>query len=240
MKKYFLIIIHLILTIICSSQNENNIWDYPIKPGTENWKLLKNNSEKINACKIPDAILKSIQTKELLSICISYPLFMDVMAFSSVQSGIDKLKIDFNGINELFNRHDFKDVTIRYYEDLDLSFFDSNLSIEDKWEFSFKVMALELIMSQNEFCLNLNNVERKNLIKILLNKYNAKTDKKVFNEISKMTICFAIGRIIKSDANSVNYFTTTEVYESDFINFGSFRKVDIIPKILFKANKFIK
>lgn len=40
-------------------------WDYPVKPGTEEWKKLKTGKEKNEACQIPENVLKKISSHEL-------------------------------------------------------------------------------------------------------------------------------------------------------------------------------
>lgn len=47
----------LIIIPVISYFQERATWDFPVKPGTESWKLLKNNPEKVSVCQIPDQIL---------------------------------------------------------------------------------------------------------------------------------------------------------------------------------------
>jgi len=62
-----------------------------------------------------------MSTSQLLNACIDYPLFGDVWAYDSMQIGLDAVSSKFNGIQELLKRPDFGDVTVKYFENLDLS-----------------------------------------------------------------------------------------------------------------------
>jgi len=93
------------------------IWDYPVKPGMEEWKKFQSTQEMIDACQIPKKILSSLSTSDLTDICFQYPLLLDVFAFRKMDDGIDKLFDDFNGIRELFTRKEVsKELLKRYHE----------------------------------------------------------------------------------------------------------------------------
>ena len=65
MKAIITITIIHFFAIICHGQFA---YEYPIKPGTDQWKALKNQKEKVAACQLPDSILESVSTIELLNI----------------------------------------------------------------------------------------------------------------------------------------------------------------------------
>ena len=97
MKK---IIVLLLLAIpIISLAQEKASWDFPMKPGSEEWKALSSNEEKISACQIPYKQLSSIATFELIQVCLNYPLLPDVFAFNNAKDGFVKYETDFNQEN---------------------------------------------------------------------------------------------------------------------------------------------
>ena len=88
---------------ICSDAQATELsWDYPVKPGMEEW----NQSTKgiLEACEIPDHILLSLSTKELAAICLQHPLLFSMFAHNIPDNGIDVFFNEFNGIRELFRR----------------------------------------------------------------------------------------------------------------------------------------
>ena len=56
MKKLLLLLV-LTFSITCFAQEEK--WSYPILPGTEAWIAFDTYQEKVNACQIPEDVLKT-------------------------------------------------------------------------------------------------------------------------------------------------------------------------------------
>lgn len=57
------------------AQKSNGAYNYPIKPGTSEWKTLTSHDQMQRVCQIPDATLKSMSTTDLIETCLNYPLF---------------------------------------------------------------------------------------------------------------------------------------------------------------------
>ena len=111
MKKstHFKLLIVAVLLITCNnlfSQDPEVIWDFPVKPGTAEWKSLKNRHERCNACQIPDDVLPVLSTEQLIEVCLRYPFLIDIRAFDNILTGFDKYSRDFNGFRELIKRSD--------------------------------------------------------------------------------------------------------------------------------------
>ena len=79
MPKYYLKIIEkiypmkkiLILSCVLAygwivQAQQTSEWNYPILPGTEEWKKFKTQQEKVDACQIPEDVLKAISTNDLV------------------------------------------------------------------------------------------------------------------------------------------------------------------------------
>ena len=64
MKTYQLLIILLFFMPDTFLHGQSG-YEYPIKPGTEEWKKLKNIKEKVEVCLIPDSIHHILSTEEL-------------------------------------------------------------------------------------------------------------------------------------------------------------------------------
>lgn len=109
MKKICFILGSFTLLVLMSTNiNAQNsiIWDYPIKPGSEKWKSFQSHDEMLKVCQIPEDILKKIPTKDLLKICMNYPLSLDLFVYSSVLEGFERTTERFNGFRELLQRAD--------------------------------------------------------------------------------------------------------------------------------------
>jgi len=80
MKKstHFRLLIVAVLLITSNnlfSQDQEVTWDFPVKPGTEEWKSLESRNERAKACQIPDDVLPSLSTGRLIELCLSYPYY---------------------------------------------------------------------------------------------------------------------------------------------------------------------
>lgn len=127
-----------------------DLWDYPVKPGTEEWKNFQSNEEMVNSCQIPEKVLSDLPTEELTELCLQYPLIYDVFAFDNLNSGLDKLFSDFNGISVLYQRNDVLNCIIKRYalKVQSFSFLDEINTDYEKGEFIVDVSLLEVLLSR--------------------------------------------------------------------------------------------
>ena len=95
-------------------------WDYPIKPGTDEWKelLLGERGVFEAALQIPEEILASLTTEDLMALIILNPYIVSFFLISgngSYEIGLDYGFSSFNGIRELFQREDGLEVLLKHY-----------------------------------------------------------------------------------------------------------------------------
>jgi len=178
-------------------------YDYPIKPGSDKWKELTTHDQKVEVLQLPVNLLNGLKTKDLLTICLNYPLFPDMWAFNSLQNGFENVKNNFNGLQELFNRTDLVEVMFSHYISLKPEQLQHNLSSLEKIKISFKYSMFEILLSQPELLDRLNNQQKETLLKLanlqIIKKQNFK------NQFSKthLEVNYALlGRIIEKLDNS--------------------------------------
>jgi hypothetical protein len=53
----------------------SGVYDYPVKPGTAEWKALGSHVEMLKVCQIPDSNLTRMSTADLLETVLNYPRF---------------------------------------------------------------------------------------------------------------------------------------------------------------------
>ena len=95
-------------TASCTVYNESipqTSWDYPIKPGTPEWAEFTTSREMIEACRVPEWVLNSVTTKDLIGICLNYPLFGDIWFYDSAPMGF-VFESNTEVMQELFRRED--------------------------------------------------------------------------------------------------------------------------------------
>ena len=172
-KYAILIIIFSHFTCVIKAQVK---WDYPIKPGTEEWKNFQSNEEMVKACQIPEKILSSLPTEELTELCLKYPLIFDVFAFDNFNNGLDKLFSDFYGIKVLFQRNDVLNcITKRYVQKIQsFNFLDEENTEYDKGDFIVTVSLLEILLSRYAVQNDATNEKIKDVLRILVFGYESK------------------------------------------------------------------
>lgn len=77
----------LLLFLSVKAQIKVAEWNYPVRPGTEQWKQLDSFSERLNAFNIPESILSEISTGNLVKTCLSYPWWILITSRDNNQAG---------------------------------------------------------------------------------------------------------------------------------------------------------
>ncbi len=128
-KKSYRILLFLIMCValcgglLCASAADIDVestytvdepYQYPILPGTEEWRTLNTLEEKIQACHVDEELLASMTTPALLETVLTYPLLVNIYAFNSTEGGIENLSLYFPGISLLAAREDINECLIEY------------------------------------------------------------------------------------------------------------------------------
>lgn len=89
-------------------------YEYPVLPGTDEWKELTSFQEMIAACHVDEELLASMTTPALLETVLNYPLLVNVYCFNSLEQGMDSVSQYFKGIELLAAREDAADCLQEY------------------------------------------------------------------------------------------------------------------------------
>ena len=81
----------------------------------DGWQYLETNEERYAALQLPDDMLSTMSTGELVEACMSYPLALDCFAYNDVEQGINSVISRFNGFAELKQRDDAFDKVLDFY-----------------------------------------------------------------------------------------------------------------------------
>jgi len=79
-------------SINCVPTTYSDAYEYPIKPGTEEWIELGSHEARVQACMIPPETLEIISTGGLFESLLCYPFILDYGAWEKFQVGFEKLK----------------------------------------------------------------------------------------------------------------------------------------------------
>ena len=149
-------------------------WDFPVKPGTEEWKSLESRYERGKACQIPDDVLPALSTGRLIDLCLSYPFIIDIRAFDNILTGFDKYSGEFNGFQELTKRSDAALALIKKYKDKDPLAIEKDWSSYEKYYYDLNISMMELFLCSKEILSKLNTDKKKDL----MNEYRLKKSQK--------------------------------------------------------------
>jgi hypothetical protein len=162
------ILIYMILSLVTYAlhaqvvTDKKTVWDYPVKPGMEEWNRLKTEKERIAAVQIPEEILVKLSAEEVAGLCISFPLFGDYTAFNTPQEGFYVMLSRFNIFRHLLSQKEAGKGLIAMYKDAGMSGFGKLSCPNDFW--TIKLDYLELVLSQKEIIQSLTLTERIELI----------------------------------------------------------------------------
>lgn len=173
-KHFPLLAAATILYSIGSQAQNSDAYNFPIKPGTEEWNKLKSYDDKLSAYNVPENILKKMSTDGLVETCLNYPEFRLVMTRNSIQEGYNYIKSIFNGFRELENRPDAGVRLLEKYQQLDPVQIKNFKTMLDKGQYSFQFTYLELLLSQHNIVEKMSGEDRADLGKHCVVTYELK------------------------------------------------------------------
>ena len=153
------------------------VWDYPIKPGTDEWKQLTSNEEYLNASQIPEEVLKSLSTEDLTYLCLRNPWIFNLLYYSSVNFGFEKMFSELNCIRELYSRETEEIVsclTARYMQIIQCLCLVEDKDFEGRIIFAQPMYVLEILLSRIELRENESNEILKEVLRTLVYGYEEK------------------------------------------------------------------
>ena len=153
---------------------ETILWDYPLKPGMEEWATLRTKTQMVTACQIPLDILDTINTKELVAICLNYPMFNDYLFFDDERKGISIMIARFNGLKGLSQREDRISELIQTYSDFPILTQLSKDPMSKEYHLPYKLPFLESLLCDTLFLNKMDSTELEELRIIALDKYASK------------------------------------------------------------------
>lgn len=225
-----LLILILLLPLISFTQEKAN-WDFPVKPGSEEWKTFKSSEEMVAACQMPDYVLNSISTEELLMTCLRYPMFLDIHFANNIQDGLDIIIPSFNGLVELFNRDDCPEVLMDKYSK------ETPCDVKlKKGNNTLKLFYLELLISQEHIINQLEEKQREKLLKESLKKINAKQAKK-HSQFYELSSALILSRLL--NYSEVKNKITSEIWLDRFNKKGILIDSANVSKLTNIANEYI-
>jgi len=182
------------------SQNKNGVYDFPIKPGTNEWKALKTHDEMLKVLKIPENVVKSMNTQDLLNTCLNYPLFSDIWALNNLQNGFDYVIKDFNGLQELLKRDDLHIEIVKKYKDIKVTGYEKTWTDLEIGTYIIELAKIEMLAARSECLAKMIKEEKKQMIEKALNNLDEiNMEKNIYGRTNKDSNLYLLGQIIKHE-----------------------------------------
>jgi hypothetical protein len=177
-----------------------SVWDYPVKPGSEEWALLNSHQKKVDACLIPENLVSNLTTSQLLEVCLDYPLLPDIMVFGSWAEGMKRFKDNFNGVEELLARADAPAVLEKRYSSVKPSAIDPKWTAVQKGRHAFLITAIEILLAEEAIIKNLSSTRKAKLAALARLKLEEKRSlPAIFSSSSEQSSLYIIDRLMASD-----------------------------------------
>jgi hypothetical protein len=217
-------------SITCVSNSFSDVYEYPLKPGTQEWIDLVSREERAQACMIPQAILETISTGGLFESLLDYPFIIDYLAWEKFQLGFNKLKSENKGFAELYSREDLSQVIFAWYGSMILDCKEWIYHPLNTAPLSIELQTIEMFIFQDEFLDSINQDREIELFKLIFRKLQLKI-KHGYYESEKIISSAILGKIMFR--NEFSPFIN-ECNNNDFIKFfieyiPDYRPVDLSP-----------
>lgn len=235
MKK-LLLICSCFLSVLVVAQVTEKPYEFPVKPGTEQWVNLGSSKEMDEVCIIPDQVLSALSTKALLFTCLDYPRLIDIFLADNLQSGFNFSSNHFNGLKELLKRPDLGQVLIKSYVNIDIQ--KNTLEGYDSKLTNFQIAFFEILLAQKEIINQFDLLEKRNLLSDAVKKIELRKDLRQ-SIYRQSTSAFIISRVLFSE-NSV--LSEQDKYGNEifslFNSYAIITDTTIIDKLLVASKTF--
>lgn len=177
----------------------NRLW-FQIKEETDAYifptefeKRPETNEEWVAVYQIPEDILKNMSTDGLIETCLNYPLYFNMIFYSSLQYGFDKTVQEFNGLQELSNREDAGVKLCELYRKVDL-----NDVVKSGDTYALRMRFMEYIIAQQSILEKMNKDVRSELFNECMERLQIKFEKYPDTFAADSTLLI-MGRIAQLD-----------------------------------------
>ena len=231
LKKLSIATLIILFGVVAYAQSYN----YPIRPGDEEWKNFTNSTDMFLACEIPVDVISTLSTRDLVTSVLNYPLIGTIYAYDNLQAGFNSLINKSNAFKELLLRKDAGRELMNVYIKMNPDKFDNSWSEIKKGEYSLELSNIEIILAQEEIQKNLSFYERKNLVRLCLDKFDKKNNhKNMYNTFGLSTTIWVVSRIMEEEKS------ISDMDNYAFYKYGLVTNLDVFNDVVRRARNYTK
>ncbi len=183
-----------------------NGYSYPIVPGTDEWKSISH-SQRVASLQLAVDSLQNISTARLLETCLYYPFNIDIFALDDQIYSFNRVKEQFNGYSELYQRTDFVQQLICLYGSRNVAFVNQMEIDREQGHYAFDYHIMEFMFT--DAALLASDTQAAQIATMLYGKKEQKTQYSVYGSTTRMVIALAIGRCLQRSNAFSDYQGTT-------------------------------
>ena len=232
----------MLLQVYCTifGQITLETWNFPIRPGMVEWQKLRSHQEMVEVCQIPNDVLNSLSTEDLVKICLEYPLFFTMGGFNNLQQGFEQVSTEFNGFQELMKRSASASELLKIYQTTEPSLVDNLNTPLSRGLHKQKLFFIEFTLSQKALIDKLDNTEIKLLISEALDKLSEKNKYK-FSTYSLISTPLLMCRILEfKKFSQYELVSKNDGRYSIFSNSVHLEDIQLIEELKSLACEYIK
>ena len=181
-------------------------YSFPIVPGTDAWKSISHD-QRVASLQLPADTLQSISTARLLETCLYYPFNIDIFALDDQIYSFDRVKQQFNGYAELYQRTDFVQQLMDLYSSRKVAFVNQIEIDREQGHYAFDYHIMEFMFT--DASLLASDTQTVQIAAMLYYKKEQKTQYSVYGSTNRMVIALAIGRCLQRSNAFSDYQGTT-------------------------------
>ena len=230
-----LILLPLFLAITVVAQQPTGEYQFPLRPGMAQWKTLKTHDEMLAVLQIPDNILKSISTEDLIKTSLNYPLFIDIWAYDNMKEGFEQMRKDFNGFEELLKREDTFIKLLKTYSTMEPSIIEEKNTLPEKGIYTAEFCKIEILLTQQELYSKLSHDDKQSFLKEIVSKHGKMINYPEFDIRSIESNVYLMGKVLVELDSNIKMQKAT----NDFILSNKFLNKDVILEIVSLSKQYL-
>lgn len=202
-----------------------------------NWEEVK------LAEQIPESILTSMHTDELIQTYLDsrYPGYL--LAYENIQEAFNLEYNDFNGLRELLKREDTAQELIKLYQRMDPASYELNWEPVKKGSFTFSFVFIEALLAHESILKKTTKSEVKTLLTELLKKNEFKTSHpEIYSIIGVQYNAYSIAKLLESKGKDDGISQTLAQIPGIgyLLKTGRLQNNDVLVALIQSAEEFLQ
>lgn len=239
MKRKLLLLGFMLWACASLAQQSNAPYDFPIKPGSQEWQSFKTVDDMYAACQVPPDVLAKLSTSALIQTCLRYPASTILLIHGTPQLSFDEWKQNFNGITALLQRRDAPVRLLELYRTVDVKGHNQFKTETQKAQHTFLLMMMDAILVQDEIINKMGPAQKMQLLNRALSNYNAIAADSLYGFVNHAST----GRIIVKLAAALGDESTRSMTSSkpmqEFVATGMLTDREAFFQVINKARGII-